>query len=181
MARGGSASPRRKIPARFLALSAEPAPGFAQDFQDRGLLSASRSSYSALWSASARLAVSAASFLTCSAASSLAPNFGAHAVRGGMLALNACHRAQLGFAPARFAGARWEPAQQIRRTSRLPGFRQRPPHRPLCSGVCHAAYFPTPSSKSFWGGGCSTRGEGLCRFRLSSLPVGLVLQVLHQW
>jgi len=60
--------------ARFLALSAEPAPGFAQDFQDRGLLSASRSSYSALWSASARFAVSAASFLTCSAASSLALN-----------------------------------------------------------------------------------------------------------
>jgi len=89
-----------------------------------------QSSYSALWSASARLAVSAASFLTCSAASSLALNFGAHAVRGGMLALNACHRAQLGFAPARFAGARWEPAQQIRRTGRLPGFRQRPPHRP---------------------------------------------------
>ena len=98
----------------------------------------------------------------------------------GMLALNACRRAQLGFAPARFAGARWGPRTTDTANgplTRLLPAPSSPP--PLCSGVCHAACFPTPSSKSFWGGGCSTRGKGLCRFRLSSLPVGLVLQVFH--
>ena len=48
----------------------------------------------------------------------------------GMLALNACRRAQLGFAPARFAGARWGPRTTDTANGRLPGFCQRPPHRP---------------------------------------------------
>jgi hypothetical protein len=77
----------------------------------------------------------------------------------GMLALNACRRAQLGFAPARFAGARWGPRTTDTANGPLTRLLPAPSSPPPCAAAS-ATLRASPRRAPNPSGAAAVRPEG---------------------